>query len=160
MPAHFTGSPGLVGGLPARRRPVWPVLALAVALAWCAGAKPAPKSDAPPPTGIPYEGIDAKQLKALAGTTVDLVPVKGKTFKNVELVKVTPGKQTGTLQSIAFKSAEGGPTRNLRAGRGGPPRGRHQALRRHARPPAQGSVSVGRYGRARRAGQCQAEKDG
>jgi hypothetical protein len=91
------------------------MLALAIALAWCAGAKPPPKSDAPPPTGIPYEPIDAKELKALAGTTVDLIPVKGKTIKNVELVKLTPGKQAGALHSIAFKSPEGGPTRNLRA---------------------------------------------
>ncbi|HEX4143051.1 MAG TPA: hypothetical protein VHY91_05835 [Pirellulales bacterium] len=114
MPFPSLARSGVAGRWPARR-PNWPMLALAVALVWCAAAKPAPKSDAPPPTGIPYQGMDAKQLKALAGTKVDLVPLKGKTINSVELIKLTPGKQPGTLQSVAFKSADGGPTRNLRA---------------------------------------------
>jgi hypothetical protein len=112
--SRSTASPIAAGGLPACRPRIWHLLALVIALVWCGGAKPPPKSDAPPPTGIPYEGIDAKEMKALVGKTVDLIPLKGKTIKNVELVKLTPGKQPGVLQSIAFKS-EGGPTRNLRA---------------------------------------------
>ena len=97
------------------RRPFWAVLALTSAMAWCAWAKAPEEPDAQKPTGIPYEGLSAKDLKALVGARVDIVPRTGKTFRDAELVQLTPGKQPGTLRSIDFKPADGGSKRNLPA---------------------------------------------
>ncbi len=98
-----------------RRRAFWAALVLSLATAWSAPAKPPEEPDAKKPTGIPYEGLSGKELKALVGARVDIVPRTGKTFRDAELVQVTPGKQPGTLRSIDFKPADGGSKRNLQA---------------------------------------------
>ncbi len=71
--------------------------------------------DKPPKSAVPYQGLDADHLQALAGSQCDVFPWTGKPFKHAELVQLVPGKQPGTLKSISFNPEGGGNKRTLQA---------------------------------------------
>ena len=142
---HRSASPGF-----AARSAVLGRAGAASAAAWCAGpsrrTRPQRRRDNRHPLRRAQCRANSRPWSAPRSTSCR---APAKRSRRAELVQATPGKRPGTLQSIAFKPAEGGSEAQPASQKPGPPRHRQPGLRGDARPPAEECVSAGRSAKPR-----------